>query len=138
LPAAPATPPLAKKEKVKIDLSSLNKKPAKLQIVIDVSNSALKRRFPEMTLTEDQTESETIKSTELTKQDALAKDQKAKLPFAMLESFAASAEVLSFVGYSDEVNALLKQLSHRTRRYGLSHMDILRGFLQVFQPAIVM
>ena len=91
-----------------------------------------------MTLSENQSESETKKPTYLTKLDELAKDQKAKLPFAMLESFAACAAVLSFVGYCDEVNALLRQISHRTRQYGLSHQDILRGFIQEFQPAIVM
>ena len=69
--------------------------------------------------------------------DELALNQKAKLPFAKLESFAASAEVLSFVGYSDEVNALLKQISHRTRLYGLSHQDILRGFVQEFNPTVI-
>ena len=70
----------------------------------------------------------------LTKKDEQAINAKAKPPFPKLSAFSVAAMVLSLLGYSDEVSAILKQLSTHTRKYSVSHRDILVGHLIQWRP----
>ena len=56
-------------------------------------------------------------------------DRRSKLPLVYLPSFAVTALLLSYVGYADEMNAILRQLSRLTRTYNIKHKPILDGFL---------
>ena len=56
---------------------------------------------------------------------------KVKPPFTNLSSFNAAAVILSYFGHKHEVEALLKKLNHRARKYLVSHSDQLCGFLAV-------
>ena len=56
------------------------------------------------------------------------KEHARALPFKELKSRLATAEVLAFLDYSDDVILIMLRLSHITRAY-IKHADLLRGFL---------
>ena len=58
-------------------------------------------------------------------------------PFPGLPSYNATALILAFTGYADEVKDLLKKLSHRTAIYFETHQPILKGVLLNWNSKIV-
>ena len=59
---------------------------------------------------------------------------KAKPPLTKLPYFNVAALILSYYGYSDKAKRLLKRLNRNSRKYFLSHKEILRAFLVTWKP----
>ena len=51
-------------------------------------------------------------------------------PFPALQSFNASALILSYIDYQENVEPLLNSLSHNPRAYYVKHKDILDAILE--------
>ena len=64
------------------------------------------------------------------------KKRKVKIPFSALQSFHATAVVLSYVGYEDQVFLLLQSINKNTYAYFMLHKIQLLGFLVKFKPEI--
>ena len=64
--------------------------------------------------------------------------QKVKPPFPMLPAFTVCASILQFVGFEDEIQALMNLLSGNTSDYFKCHKYILRGFMDNWRPEIAM
>ena len=61
---------------------------------------------------------------------------KVKPPFPALPVFNVDALILSFFGFSDEVNTLLVLLSHKCLSYYKVHKQILDSFLIAWNPKV--
>ena len=61
---------------------------------------------------------------------------KVRPPFYNLSAFNVDAVILSFLGYEDEIFALLTLLDHNSSLYGMSHKEYLRPFLVKYQKEI--
>ena len=95
----------------------MTKKPSKNtdQIQIKVLAKALSERVdsvPNKEYDQEQTKQDQIDRNtvyaKLVEQDKLAGEKKAQLPFAKLKSFQSTAITLSYLGFSDEIESLLK------------------------------
>ena len=60
---------------------------------------------------------------------------KVQAPFPKLKSFLSAAVIFSFLGYEDEVKALLMLLSNKTGLYFKKHQKNLEAFLVKFHGA---
>ena len=49
-------------------------------------------------------------------------------PLPKMPSFIATAVIFSFLGHQDYIKELNRRLSHKSRRYYLSHKEIINGF----------
>ena len=58
-------------------------------------------------------------------------------PLPGLPSYGITAIVLSYTGYTDEVQDLLEKLSHKTANYFIKNTHILRGALVNWNAKIV-
>ena len=67
----------------------------------------------------------------------MAGETRAQLPFANLKSFQSTAITLSFLGFSDEIESLLRQISRKSRHYNESHRDILSAFIVRWTPLVM-
>ena len=111
-------------------------KPLQKRINVDVSKKKFIKRTSTTLLTpvDFHVMDEEFKSL-LEEQDNLAiMLKKAKLPLTFLPSFNVTALILSYIGFADEVNALILQLSWLTRKYSKGHREILDGFLIKWEP----
>ena len=61
---------------------------------------------------------------------------KVRPPFRKLPAFNVDATVLSFLGYDDEIFALLCLLDHNSSMYGTSHAEYLSPFLVKYKKEI--
>ena len=50
-------------------------------------------------------------------------------PLPKMPSFIATAIIFSFLGHQDYIKELVRRLSHTSRRYYLSHKEIINGFV---------
>ena len=57
---------------------------------------------------------------------------KVQTPFPKLKSFLSAAIIFSYLGYEDEIKALLQLLSHKTGLYYQKHQKTLEAFLVKF------
>lgn len=57
-------------------------------------------------------------------------------PLPKLPAFNVAALILSYYGYNDKVKRLLKRLNRNSRKYFISHKEILKAFLSTWKPRV--
>ena len=59
---------------------------------------------------------------------------KIRVPFPGVPSFLASANIMSYFGYEDEIRHVLSRLNRNSRTYYICHEDLVAAFLAPWRP----
>ena len=62
------------------------------------------------------------------------KSMKVKAPFPQLPSFLASAYIMSYFGFEDEIEHMLSRINKNSRIYYICHKDLVSQFLVPWTP----